>query len=71
MKLLTRLLTKNLTRVPLLVLYFNEPHYKKYGKKDSCICTFHPILKNDEHLRETMMGLCDYIRDNYDMEKIV
>jgi hypothetical protein len=71
MKLLTRLLTKNLTRVPLLVLYFNEPHYKKYGKKDSCIYSSHPVLKNDEHIREAMMGLCDYIRNNYDMEDMV
>jgi hypothetical protein len=71
MKLLTRLFTKNLTRVPLLVLYFNEPHYRKYGKKDSCICTFHPVLKDDKHIKETMMGLCDYIRDNYDMENMI
>jgi hypothetical protein len=71
MKLLTRLLTKNLTRIPLLMLYFNEPHFRKYGKKDSCICTYHQIFKDDDHIRETMMELCDYIRDNYDIGDMI
>ena len=36
MKIITRLLTKNLTKVPLLWITFNMQKYKKYGKKNSC-----------------------------------
>ena len=71
MKLLTRLLTKNLQRVPLLRIGFNMKLFKEDGAKGSCMCVIHPILKDDEHIKTTLDELCDYIRENYDMEKVV
>ena len=45
--------------------------YKKYGKKNSCMCHIHPSLKDDEYVITTMNELCDYIREKYDMNKII
>ena len=69
--LLTRLLTRNLQRVPLLRIDFNMKVFKENGAKGSCICVIHPVLKDDNHIKTTLNELCDYIRDNYDMEKMV
>ena len=71
MKILTRLFTKNLTKVPLLWITFNWKLFKKNGAKDSCMCNIHPCLKDDKHIKTTMQELCDYIRENYDMEEII
>ncbi len=71
MKLLTRLLTKNLQRVPLLRINFNMKKFKENGAKDSCMCVIRPALKDDEHIGETLYGLCDYIREQYDMENVI
>lgn len=35
------------------------------------MCNIHPCLKDDEHIKTTMQELCDYIRENYDMEEII
>lgn len=35
------------------------------------MCNIHPCLKDDERIKTTMQGLCDYIRENYDMEEII
>ena len=71
MKILTRLLTKNLTKIPLLWITFNYQKYKKNGLKGSCMCHLHPCLKDDEYIISTMNNLCDYVRENYDMKKII
>lgn len=71
MKLITRLLTKNLQRVPLLRIDFNMKKYRENGAKGLCMCVIHPVLKDDDHIMETMNGLCDYIREKYDMEGII
>lgn len=71
MKILTRLFTKNLTKIPLLWITFNWKLFKKNGTKGSCMCNIHPCLKDDEHIKTTIQELCDYIRENYDMEKII
>ena len=47
MKLLIRILTKNLQRVPLLRIDFNMKLFKENGAKGSCMCVIHP-LKQDE-----------------------
>lgn len=70
-KPITRLLTKNLQRVPLLRIDFNMKKFKENGTKGSCMCVIHPVLKDDEHIIETMNELCDYIREKYDMEKLI
>lgn len=71
MRLITRLLTKNLQRVPLLRIDFNMKKYRENGAKGSCMCVIHPVLKDDDHIIEIMNGLCDYIRKKYDMEKVI
>jgi transcription elongation factor GreA-like protein len=63
-----RLFTKNLTSIPLLWVDFNYKKYKGKGKQDSCIIRIHPILTNDEYIKNTLNELVDYIRDNYNME---
>ena len=69
--ILTRLLTKNLQRVPLLRIDFNVKLFKKNGKKNSCMCAIHPVLKEGAYIKETLNELCDYIRDNYDMNEVI
>lgn len=71
MKWITRLLTKNLQRVPLLRIDFNMKKFKESGVKGSCMCVIHPVLKDDMHIIETMYELYDYIRENYNMEDII
>lgn len=71
MKLLSRLLTSNLTRVPLLNVTFNYAHYQKCGKEKSCTVTLHPTLAGDEVLKQMLETVVDYIRDNCDMNEIV
>lgn len=71
MKLITRLLTKNLQRVPLLRIDFDMKKYRENGAKGSCMCVIHPVLKDDDHIIETMNELCDYIREKYDMEDVI
>lgn len=71
MKILTRLFTKNLTKFPLFWVTFNWQLFKKNGTRCSCMCHIHPCLKNDEHIIKTLNGLCDYVRENYDMEKFI
>lgn len=70
-KPITRSLTKNLQRVPLLRIDFNMKKFKENGTKGSCMCVIHPVLKEDDHIMETMNGLCDYIREKYDMEDVI
>lgn len=67
----TRLLTKNLKEVPLLWINFNLKKFRKHGKTNSCMLYIHPTIRSDEYVVETLNGLVDYIRDNYDMEKLV
>ena len=69
--MLARLLTKNLQEVPLLRIDFNMKKFKKSGAKNSCMLVVHPGLKNDAHIVVTMEKLCDYIRENYDMEDLI
>lgn len=71
LKPLTRLLTKNLQRIPLLRIDFDYKRYLRNGAKGSCDCVIHPCLKDDKHIINTMNQLCDYIRNNYDMDKII
>lgn len=71
MKLITRLLTKNLQRVPLLRIDFNMKKFRENGTQGSCMCVIHPVLRDDKYIIGTMNGLCDYIRDKYDMEDVI
>ena len=69
-KLFKRFFTKNLTEIPLFYINFNYKKYKRDGKKNSCIAHIHPLLKDDEYIKEMINMTIDYIRDNYDMEEV-
>lgn len=70
MGLLTRLLTKNRTQIPLLYVTFDYNKFKSEGKVGSCMCNVHPVIANDEHIKQTVNDMINYIRDNYDMNII-
>ncbi len=62
--------TKNLTRIPLFVVYFNYSLYKnpRYRGKCDCIIHMNPDFAEDEVLRTKINNCVDYIREKYDME---
>jgi hypothetical protein len=62
-------LTNNYNNVPLFYVTFNLNQYKETGAKGSCEIKLHPSLK-DEHIKNQLNSLIDYIRDNYDMEEL-
>ena len=63
--------TKNLTQIPIFYMTFDYRKYKKHGKENSC--TFHclPEISNDEFVKNRLSEVVDYVRDNYDLDKIV
>jgi len=70
MGLLTNLLTKNKTEIPLFIVTFDYKKFKEIGKYGSCMCNTHPLIQNDEHVKRELNKLIDYIRDRYDMNLI-
>lgn len=62
--------TKNLTKIPLFVVYFNYLKYKnqKYHGKCNCVVHIHPDIAEDDELRAKINDCIDYIRDKYDMD---
>lgn len=62
--------TKNLTRIPLFTMTFNYRKYKSDGKKDTCTFFCHQEIANDEFVKEKLCKVVDYIRDNYDLDRI-
>lgn len=69
--LLTRLLTKNLTSIPIMFVSFNYKFYKEKGRVGSCMFKVHPLLREDEYIKEKLNHIVDYIRWNYDMDKLI
>jgi transcription elongation factor GreA-like protein len=69
-KFLQKLLTKNRTEIPLIFINFNYQKYKESGKIGSCMTHFHPMLRNDKKLEGAIGLIIDYVRENYDMEKM-
>ena len=68
---LVGLLTKGKRCVPLIYINFNYQKYMQEGVSESCICNVHPDLAHDEKLITMMNEMVDYVRDNYDMNKLV
>ncbi|NFT08095.1 hypothetical protein FDF26_13685 [Clostridium botulinum] len=68
--MLKRLLTKNLTRIPLFWVNFNYKHFKENGKLGSCNANVHPILADDKIIKQKVNELITYIRVNYDMKEL-
>lgn len=65
------LLTNKKRKVPLIFINFNYQKYVHDGAKGSCICSVHPELAEDEAVKVMLNNMVDYIRDHYDMEKLV
>ncbi|MGN0378523.1 MAG: hypothetical protein ACI4EU_02935 [Butyrivibrio sp.] len=57
-------------KVALLAIFLDPEKYNKEhnGSCDYCVI---PDLENDEHIRQTLHDLVDYIRKNYDCNKFV
>lgn len=70
MKFLSKLLTKNRTQIPLFYVTFDYKKFEVEGKINSCVCNAHPLIKDDEHIIQSINELVDYIRDNYDMSEM-
>lgn len=70
-KIFSKLSTKNYKKVSLIHISFNYKHYNENGEKNSCECSIHPCLRNDEGLKEKLQEVIDYVRGNHDMDKIV
>ena len=68
MGLLTNLLTKNKTQIPLLYVTFDYNKFKAKGKIGSCMANVHPLIRNNDNIKLKLNELVDYIRDNYDMD---
>lgn len=68
MGLITCLLTKNRSNIPLLHVTFDYNKFKKDGSANSCILSVHPAIRNDECIKKSLNDVVDYIRDNYNME---
>lgn len=49
---------------------FDYRHYCEHGKENSCMFYAHPEIAKDEFVKEELQKVVDYVRDNYDMEKI-
>ena len=69
-KMLKRLLTKNLTEIPLFWVVINYKKYQEDGAKGSAMAHRHPILKDDEYIKTTLNELIDHIRNNYDVNEL-
>lgn len=70
-KSIARFFTKNFTSIPLLWIEFDYKHFKKNGEKKSCLLNVHPELRKDKYIIDTMNDLVTYIKNNYDMNKII
>ena len=57
--------TKNLTRIPLFIMFFDYQKYKKNGAQGSCDWYSHPNIMKDEYIRERMQECVDHIRESY------
>lgn len=67
---ITSLLTNQKKEVPLLYITFDYNKFIAEGKQGSCMCSSHPALAKDEHLRNMLHEVVDYIRDNYNMVEL-
>ena len=69
-KFLQKLLTKNNTRIPLFITYFDYQKYKQIGKANSCIIMIHPLIANDKFIQHYLGIIIDHVRDNYSLEEL-
>ena len=69
-KFLQKLLTKNKTKIPLFITYFDYQKYKEFGKENSCITKPHPLIANDEFIKHYLGIIIDHVRKNYNLEEL-
>lgn len=63
--------TREFTDVPIFYVTFNLQHYKKNGVKDSCTINCLPEIAHDKEAVRRINDTVDYIRENFDMEKLI
>ena len=69
-KKLVKFLTNDFKKIPLIKISINLQKYRN-KKENSCLGEIHPILREDEHIENTLKKLIDYIRDNYDIDDLI
>ena len=57
-------------KVPILSITIDLEKYNEKHKGSCDFCVI-PDLNNDEHIKQTLFELTDYIRENYDCNKFV
>ncbi len=67
---LSQKLTNNYSKVPLFFVTFDLNKYLENGVNKSCNVKIHPCLAKDDHIKLLLNDVIDYIRENYDMEKL-
>lgn len=68
--ILDRILTRNYTRVPLVMVNFNLQDFKRFGAHGSCRIIIHPEIRGDQFVEMRMREIIDHIRSTYNMEKL-
>jgi hypothetical protein len=63
-------LTRNKTRVPLIILYLDYQSYLT-GNNKNCVSQVHPTLQDDKILQAKVQSVVDWIRVKYDMMELI
>ena len=67
---IVRKLSGNGHRIPLIQVSIDIFKYR-INPIGSCMCHFHPKFENDMKLQKMAFDMTEYIRSNYDMEKLI
>jgi hypothetical protein len=70
LKRLTKILTKNLKKIPLLTINLNYRDFQE-GIEKYCFSEYHPAFKNDDFLKTKCQEIVDHIRKNYGEDDIL
>jgi hypothetical protein len=63
-------LTNNQTEIALLYINFDYKYYQEHGKVGSCHLVAHPLLRDDQYIKDQMNEIVDYIREKYNMKEM-
>lgn len=65
-----RKLSRNGHRIALFAVSLDIDKYHK-AVKGSATCHLHPDIADDEELKQMAFNMIDYIRNHYDMDKLI
>lgn len=69
MKFIRKFLTSNATEIPLIFVLFDE---NKFKRSEKCFeIRHHPSFNNDDVLEEKLRDVVDYIKERYDLSKLL